>query len=145
MTSNNLIWHLIWQHMTQIRISPCIIIYIYIYIRWFFLLFWPHLSPRGTSEDFYSFSVCNRGPTAAQYHPSKFLADGAYGILVAVSLARILYPCGGWAGKVICFFFWGISNSYVWRHWRATTGWFLYPDIDLETFFFGVGCYTQEF
>ena len=23
--------------------------------------------------------MCNRGPTAAQYHPSKFVADGLYG------------------------------------------------------------------
>lgn len=36
-------------------------------------------SAQGTGEDRFSFSVCNRGPTAAQYHPSKFVADGLYG------------------------------------------------------------------
>ena len=48
MTSNNLIiWHLIWQHMTQIRISPCII---YIYIRWFFSCFGPTFDPEAPAR-----------------------------------------------------------------------------------------------
>eukprot|EP00435_Cladocopium_sp_Y103_P051693 s1247_g16.t1 len=58
-----------------------------------------------TSEDFYSFSVCNRGPTAAQYHPSKFLEDGAYGqklkILATLTLTDVpktrLCDPGFWA------------------------------------------------
>ncbi|CAK8987686.1 Uncharacterized protein SCF082_LOCUS1081 [Durusdinium trenchii] len=31
------------------------------------------------SQDMYSFTVCNRGPAAAQYHPTKFIPDGLYG------------------------------------------------------------------
>ena len=33
---------------------------------------------RGVGEDF-SLTVCNRGLTAATYHPSRFVADGIYG------------------------------------------------------------------
>jgi len=58
-----------------------------------------------TGEDHFSFSVCNRGPTAAQYHPSKFVADGLYGqklkllatlTLTEVPLVRLCDP-GFWA------------------------------------------------
>ena len=52
--------------------------YLFHFVFFVFAVF-PSGSTKGTGEDHFSFSVCNRGPTAAQYHPSKFVADGLYG------------------------------------------------------------------